>query len=604
MVVILKSPKWYKSLFHKVHSVPTLTYRDSIGYKTPIAETPYDALEVLERFYSLINNHTNIVDLPTILRRIIIQDLEYSFCILCLKNKEQRLITASLITPNTKIINYTISLEDSKNALVKMFKSNKTQTITRDIRTKLNFNSNKNIKQIISIPISFQDKVLATLCVGSKIKDRQQDILLNLIAQQLSYVMANNELSSSLKQNLAIDPLTLLITHSQFQQRLNFELKRSERIQEPVSIMMIDLNNIKQINEIHSHIFGDEVISYIAGILKQNIRDIDIAARFSGSKMAVILPNTNLECTQLIARRFVKQVAESNFLDIRDITVSIGMSTFPDGSKSKLELLSNVDEALTIAKKESNKFKKSTIISDVDLQYLKQFDMKKGHVLFNDNKALYKTDIASEIMSHLQLANDMQYNSTILLEIISSLAAAIDAKDSYTRGHSQAVSKYAELLCHELDLSRQETEKIRIAALMHDIGKIGIPENVLSKPSQLDITEWEIMKQHPTIGARRIIQPISALNDLIPVVEHHHERWDGCGYPYGLEKDNIPLGARIVSIVDAFHTMTTDRPYRKSLGYNQAISILQNGAGAQWDSSLINSFLKISRSAHNSVQLK
>jgi putative nucleotidyltransferase with HDIG domain len=184
-----------------------------------------------------------------------------------------------------------------------------------------------------------------------------------------------------------------------------------------------------------------------------------------------------------------------------------------------------------------------------------------------------------------------------MLETVASLAGAMDAKDKYTRGHSQSVSNYAVALASAVNLPPAEVEKIRLAAFFHDIGKIGIPETILNKPGPLTEAEMEIMKQHPVIGARQILQPVSSLRDIVPLVEYHHERWDGKGHPEGLKGENIPIGARIVSIVDAFHALTSNRPYRKALPLEEAMEILKDGAGALWDPDLIAQFLEMLQKA-------
>ena len=181
----------------------------------------------------------------------------------------------------------------------------------------------------------------------------------------------------------------------------------------------------------------------------------------------------------------------------------------------------------------------------------------------------------------------------LMLETITSLAGALDAKDRYTRGHSQAVANYAAALAHALKMSPEEVEQMRLAAFLHDIGKIGIPEAILCKKGPLNEKEWEIMKQHPVIGAEQILAPVTSLKPIIPAVLHHHENWDGSGHPHALKGEDIPIGARIVSIADAFHALTSDRAYRKALPVAEAKKILDAGAGTKWDPRLIEVFFSI-----------
>ena len=197
--------------------------------------------------------------------------------------------------------------------------------------------------------------------------------------------------------------------------------------------------------------------------------------------------------------------------------------------------------------------------------------------------------------------NEQIISNSHLLDVVTSLANTIDAKDTYTKGHSTFVSRYSEALARAIGLPEAEVERIRLGALLHDIGKIGIPENVLRKPTMLTDEEWEIMKQHPVIGAEKVLAPNESLRDLIPMVKYHHEHWDGSGYPYGLKGEEIPLSARIVAIADAYHALVSDRPYRKGLGVEKACEILKLGANVQWDKELVRQFVIIAPSLSTSV---
>ena len=151
-------------------------------------------------------------------------------------------------------------------------------------------------------------------------------------------------------------------------------------------------------------------------------------------------------------------------------------------------------------------------------------------------------------------------------------------------------------MARAINLPETEIERIRLGALLHDVGKIGIPETVLKKEGPLSDEEWVIMKQHPTIGAEKVLMPNASLRDLIPIVKYHHERIDGKGYPEGLSNGDIPLAAKIVAIADTYHALTSDRPYRKGMSIEKAISILEEGAGSQWDANLVRTFISIAPS--------
>ena len=217
----------------------------------------------------------------------------------------------------------------------------------------------------------------------------------------------------------------------------------------------------------------------------------------------------------------------------------------------------------------------------------------------NQKHAQIGVDFEEELIHKFH--NEQILSSKHMLEVVTSLAGTIDAKDPYTKGHSTLVSRYSEALARAIHLPEAEVERIKLGALLHDIGKIGIPENVLRKPAMLDDEEWEIMKQHPVIGAEKVLAPNESLRDLIPMVKYHHEHWDGTGYPCGLKGDEIPLNARIVSIADAYHALVSDRPYRKGLSVEKACEILKLGAGVQWDKELVRQFIIIAPSLSTTV---
>jgi putative nucleotidyltransferase with HDIG domain len=176
------------------------------------------------------------------------------------------------------------------------------------------------------------------------------------------------------------------------------------------------------------------------------------------------------------------------------------------------------------------------------------------------------------------------------LETVAALAQAVDAKDPYTRGHSERVTDIAVALAEALAVSQDDMDTLRSAAVLHDIGKIGINEQILRKPGPLSDQEWEMMHNHPNLGAD-IVVPVSSLQRVVPVILHHHERWDGSGYPGHLRGEDIPLGSRILAVADAYEAMTSNRAYRKAMPAAEAQAILEEGAGRQWDPRVVQAFL-------------
>ncbi|MEW5819890.1 MAG: HD domain-containing phosphohydrolase [Cyanobacteriota bacterium] len=586
-----------KKLFKDKVDVKPLFWRpfQYLKLKRFVYQKEYDALRVLEQFNSIVNSQINNINLSEVLKKVIIEELGCIFCALCSVNNYQNNIEVNLISSNSSSVKYNIPLDSSNDELIKILNSQKTVKINKNINNTLNISVDKKVKQVLFIPIRLQNRVKSYICIGLSKNIKLIEGILHLLAQQIGLVIANKDLTSKLKKTISIDTENYLLNHIEFQQELTLEVDKAKELKNTLTLLLMNISSKNKSINTKMDDIEEETIIYIASVLKECVEKNAIIARISHSKLAVILYKGVYQ-VQLIAKKFIDDINNTNIIDSDSIVINIGISSLPGNSNEKEELLRHADKSLAAAMEQSSHNKKSNI---VNYNYLEYVDSRLNieHSIIADNN-----DFANELISHLYCMNDLEDNQTLLLQIISSLAAAIDAKDSYIRGHSFAVSKYAEMICQNIGLSYDETEKIRLGALMHDIGKIGVPENVLGKPDRLNENEWEIIKQHPTIGARKIIQPITAFKELVPIVEHHHENWDGSGYPYGLQKDEIPLGARIVSIVDAFHTMTTDRPYRNSLGYNKAVKILQNGSGTQWDSSLIRSFLDISKDAYERVQ--
>jgi putative nucleotidyltransferase with HDIG domain len=212
--------------------------------------------------------------------------------------------------------------------------------------------------------------------------------------------------------------------------------------------------------------------------------------------------------------------------------------------------------------------------------------------VFNEEDVAFLSilaDITAVAVENAQLYERARqhYRSTI-----ASLSAAIDAKDPHTRGHSENVTKYALAIAQELGMSEIEKEVLETAALLHDIGKIGIPESTLTKQDELSAQEYELIKTHPLTGIQ-IIKPIEMFTPVTSIISSHHERYDGNGYARGLQGEDIPLGARILAVADAFEAMTAERPYRSALSFEKAVAELKKGAGTQFDPKVVNTFLKV-----------
>ena len=588
MVVESKSSKWFKLITDQAYIKSVQSYLFNwVSDRKDIYHKKLNVLNIFNNLNNFLNTDINSQDILQTIKNIILNDLSCNFIAICTINRDNNTINIALTQKDYSSFDYTILNSSASKELIQLLNSIKAHRLTTIPDELLNYIFDTGIKQVIGIPIKSYNSTLYTICIGMDHYSRTTETIINLIIQYTSLIFANNELTSLIKEKDPLKESINFLSYKSFEQEISFELNKSRDFNKQLSLILIEIS-----------ILHPCVLKIVSRLLFKSFSERAIYSKLNEFKFAVILPGKSFNHAHLMAKSFLSDLEHTFNKDYIDFKVNIGLSTYPNNSKTKEELIKNAEKALNIARNKSNSENHSIIINANDLKYSND-KYRTNPIIQSRKPPELSQDLANELINNVY---NNRYIEPSPHDTYNALASLIDSKDQYIREHSYAVSKYAEIICEELGLSQQEIENISMGALLHDIGKIGIPQKVLSKPTQLNDKEWEIIKQHPTIGARNIIQPISALNDLIPVIEHHHERWDGRGYPHGLRKEEIPLGARVVSIVDAFHTMTTDRPYRKSLGYKNAVDILKNGSGTQWDSSLVESFLHISEKAYKSIQ--
>ncbi len=355
------------------------------------------------------------------------------------------------------------------------------------------------------------------------------------------------------------DPLTGLHNHRFFQERLTQETSRSLASGEALSLLLIDLDHFHQFNLERGHAAGDEALQQLAILLKNILPEVAIRARYGGEEFATLLPLHTLEQAAALGER-IRALVEKNGLSggQSSLTVSVGCVQF--------ETVSTNAEGLILA-------------GELAVSRAKQ--LGRNRICCFDN--VQNANGADPF----QLYQALQSGSLITIQ---ALAAAVDAKDPYTQGHSQRVAEYATELARYLGLPQTELDLVFITGTLHDVGKIGIPDAILKKPGRLEDEEREIMETHPVLG-EVIVRKVPQLVATLPGVRHHHERWDGKGYPDRLAGESIPSMARILAVADTYDAMTSDRPYRKGLAVEIALGEILKGAGTQFDPELSPAFV-------------
>ncbi|HEY8745733.1 MAG TPA: diguanylate cyclase, partial [Chloroflexota bacterium] len=464
---------------------------------------------------------------------------------------------------------------------------------------------------LLRAPILLQRRWAGDLLLARNAGDAPFDdgdvAVLDAFVAQASLALENAALYQRVQVQAATDSLTGLPNHRSLKERLDEEVTRARRQQRKLTVLMLDIDYFKPFNDDYGHAAGDSALQTVATALKNATRRGTAIARYGGEEFVVLLPDTDADEGTAVARRICCYVADSAEADHsvlpRRLTVSIGVATFPEHGEQRDALLQAADLAMYVAKR----LGRNQVCSANELGTARGAEALVAQL--TEHLPISTHEWGPHIVTALERrflrlatlgpapdqasADDVSPGRTVTVQWVTALAAAIDAKDHYTNGHSEQVAKLAAELARATGQTRDLVELVQFAGQMHDIGKIGVPESILHKPGPLTAEEWAIMRIHPNIGAR-ILSPIATLQPAIPIVLHHHERWDGQGYPDGLAGEAIPLGARMVAICDAYDTMVTDRPYRRALCEEDALSRIRSSAGSQFDPQLVEAFVTIS----------
>lgn len=356
------------------------------------------------------------------------------------------------------------------------------------------------------------------------------------------------------------DELTGLHNHRYIQSKMD-DLIATET---PFSLLMLDIDNFKRYNEVLGHVKGDEALALLAKVITDHrVKGMEVA-RFSGEEFAIIIPNSDTDDATKHAEELKDYIAHANFpgqetghMKAR-FSVSFGLASYPSMAEDKRTLLMMVDDAL----------------------YRGKFTGKN------------RINIFSSVLDEME--NNVHIEDQQLLEAIRAFLAILNSKDKYTYAHTERDVKYAEALGRSIGLSEESMRNLRFGAFLHDIGKVEVPLEILTKRGPLTTPEWNIMKSHVEWG-ENIVRPVKGLEECLPIIRHHHERYDGMGYPDRLQGEGIPLEARILTIADSFDAMTTSRPYQKKRSMEAAFAELRACAGQQFDPNLVEPFIQIVR---------
>ncbi|MFL5655201.1 MAG: amino acid permease, partial [Ktedonobacteraceae bacterium] len=397
---------------------------------------------------------------------------------------------------------------------------------------------------------------------------REQEIL---IQQQQELIAEVDRLYQEQAKAAVTDAITGLPNHRAIMNRINEELARCERTQGTCAILFIDLDHFKRINDTWGHRAGDVILHEIATRLRTTLRLEDFVGRYGGEEFALVLADADLLDASLTAERLRVAIAaqpciwqpeaDSSTITI-PVTASIGVSTYKLHGVTREKLVEQADHAMYRAKQEGR--------DQVCVAQLTE-------------------EAAQPVIS----STAIESSETAHVSTVHALTAAASARDRGTNAHAHRMVALAEETARVLNRSEEEIHLIRLGALLHDIGKIGIPDAILHKPGSLTAEEWAVMRLHPRIGQHILSQAGGVFIALASIVVAHHERWDGQGYPAGLSGEAIPLAARILTVIDSYDAMTSRRVYRTAMSPLAARAELERCAGSQYDPDVVAAFFKV-----------
>ena len=461
----------------------------------------------------------------------------------------------------------------------------------------------------IALPVVYAEQLLGVLYAESAQPSdfgEQEVLLLRTLADLFAGALHNAMAFQKAQEQAITDGLTGVKTHRFLMEALSAEWKRSTRANRPFALVLMDLDRFKFVNDFYGHLEGDVVLQRVGRILEEHCRRSDVVARYGGDEFVILMPETNVEAARQLASKLRSLIASDELLRDKNITASFGIAGFPIHGSTPQELIQVADSSMYLSKHQGGNSVSTSEQGDGSDRKRWKKDVLEAY-LGVTLKRLFATgpEAFDEIYRRLE-----QFTRSLaeqggappeglppaVVDTVTSLAFAVDAKDQYTNGHSQKVSAYAVTLAQALGMGPSETEEIRLAAMLHDIGKVGIPESILHKSGPLDVSEWEMMKSHTELGWK-LLEPLQAMTKIREMIRHHHEFYDGSGYPDRLEGDKIPYGARVIAIADAYDTITSERTYKKARTPEDAFAELERCAANQFDPEIVHVFVEAMRRA-------
>lgn len=433
------------------------------------------------------------------------------------------------------------------------------------------------------VPLVHAGNFKAALCMMQSYQERalpNNDMMMVAdLADRVAVVVSHAELFAQVERQAVTDPMTALFNRRYFQEQLAKEIDRYQRFGHAFSLIIVDLDFLKKINDTLGHNSGDLAIKHIANVLRRNVRDVDTVGRYGGEEFVVLLPETDLQHARMVSERICAAIREKPVEGVGTITASLGLATYPNDAQDGQKLFELADDALYLAKQKGR-----NCVCSVSEDLLPSRGESGSHHANANLPGVARLDDSTKVIEFKSITEQG------LLGMVAQLAKSIEERDLFEADRSIRASNYAQSIADSLHWSKQRAEEVTLAAVFSNIGKLDIPQDLLRKQGPLSAEELEQLRRSPTTAAK-FLKPAKLLDRVGPILEAYKEHWDGSGYPKGLKGEEIPVEARIVAIVDAYINMTTDRPYRKRLSQEEAMKAIRQKSGKEYDPRLVKLFL-------------
>ena len=448
------------------------------------------------------------------------------------------------------------------------------------------FFNEAGMKSYILVPLVSQQIHFGSLIVFSSRETVSNSELnfLGLFARQIELAITIADLFQAVKEQAITDSMTGLYNRRYFEDFIKKEAIRADRQNQKFTIIGLDLDHLKQINDVYGHNYGDIAIKAIAEVIKNNARSIDVAARMGGEEFNIILPGVDSAGGLVAAERIRKAIEGVELEKIGHITASLGVSTYFEHSEDLDELLELTDQAMYESKR--NGRNRVTIAKPAQETSWHEVAINT----FIDILAKHRIPI-DNVTSKLLMEKLKELNNERLYQVADTLVTTYNPE--HESGSVKLKVQLASLLAKRFDLSKESIDRLKIAVLLYDIGNTMLPKELLNKTEPLSEEDKISIKQHPVIAAREILKPISTVSDIIPIIEKHHENWNGTGYPNNISGEEIPIESQIILIIDSYFALLEKRPYRDAKSKEDALKVIMSEINSKWSDKLAKEFITI-----------